>query len=70
MARRAGNWVVELAYLVVSTVLLAAAVIRVDSAFRWLVLAVLVVNVVVVGTNVRRFRQQTARADDGDVPPA
>jgi hypothetical protein len=70
MARRTGNWVVELAYLVVSTALLAAAVIRVDSWYRWVLLAVLVVNTVVVGTNVRRFRQQTARGGRGSAPPA
>ena len=70
MARRTGNWIAELVYLVVSTVLLAAAVVRVDSGFRWVLLAVLVVNVGVVGTNVRRFRQQATRAGRGDAPPA
>ena len=68
MATRAGNWIAELAWLVVSTVLLTAAVVRVDSWFRWVLLAVLVVNVVVVGTNVRRFRQQSVRADQGNQP--
>ena len=70
MARRTGNWIAELAWLVGSTVLLTAAVVAVGSGFRWVLLAVLVVNVVVVGGTVRRFRRQAERPGRVDPTPS
>ena len=61
MTRSAGSWVAEVAWLVVSTTLLAVAAVRDSSGLRWVWLVVLVVNVVIVGGRTRRLHRQAGR---------